>query len=107
MTTVVDVDASLEGPLAGLATHITQLVREALANVSRHAQAETCRVSVRQESGGVLIEIDDDGRGFDLETAPRGLGLANMDERATTLGGSLEIESHSGQGTAIRVTLPL
>lgn len=106
VTTVVDVDASLEGPLAGMATHVTQLVREALANVSRHAHAETCRVSVRQESGGVLIEVDDDGRGFDLDTAPRGLGLVNMGERATTLGGFLEIESHPGQGTAIRVTLP-
>ena len=106
VTTVVDVDASLESPLAGMATHVTQLVREALANVSRHAHAETCRVSVRQESGGVLIEVDDDGRGFDLDTAPRGLGLVNMGERATTLGGFLEIESHPGQGTAIRVTLP-
>ena len=74
--------------------------------MSRHAHAETCRVSVRQESGGVLIEVDDDGRGFDLDTAPRGLGLVNMGERATTLGGFLEIESHPGQGTAIRVTLP-
>ena len=60
----------------------------------------------RDEDGGVL-EVDDDGRGFDPATATAtGQGLRNLRERAERLGGRTEIHSTPGQGTRVRVTIP-
>jgi signal transduction histidine kinase len=62
------------------------------------------------DSGGAVLEIDDDGRGFDpAAAAPRGSGngLTNLEHRAEALGGALEVQSESGEGTIVRVTIPL
>jgi signal transduction histidine kinase len=107
VTVVVDVDSSLETTLAEASQQVTQIVREALSNVGRHAEAETCRVSVRRENGLAVIEIDDDGRGFDVDVSPRGLGLGNLAERASAIGGTLSIVSSPEQGTTVRVALPV
>ncbi len=61
--------------LTGRAADVVQLAREALSNVSRHAEAATCRVSLYRDEGGVVLEVDDDGRGFDPATGT-GQGLA-------------------------------
>jgi signal transduction histidine kinase len=82
-------------------------VREALSNIGRHADATTCRVRlVRDPAGGVLLEVDDDGGGFDPSTLSAGMGLANLRERAGSLGGTLEIVSGDDEGTTVRVFLP-
>jgi signal transduction histidine kinase len=107
VTVVVDVDSSLETRLSDASTQVMQIVREALSNVGRHAEAETCRVSVRRESGAAVIEIDDDGRGFDVNASPRGMGLGNLAERASAIGGTLTIVSSPEQGTTVRVAIPL
>ena len=62
---------------------------------------------MRREGGEAIIEIDDDGHGFDLETVPRGMGLANLGERAGAIGGTLSIDTVPGQGTSVRVAIPL
>ena len=106
ITVIVDVDPSLEQPLSHATTQIAHIVREALSNVSRHAKAETCRVSVRREREYAVIEIDDDGSGFDIDGARRGMGLGNLAERALAIGGTLNIESQPGHGTTIRILIP-
>ncbi len=107
VVTVVEVDPTVASELASIASDVVQLAREALSNVSRHAQATTCRVALRHENGGALLEIDDDGRGFELGGAHGGLGLVNLRERIDSLGGSLDIQSRAGEGTTVRATLPL
>lgn len=106
VVTVVDVDGEAASLLASHAADIVQLAREALSNVSRHGNATTCRVSLRRGDGGLLLEIDDDGRGFDVETTTWGMGLRNLRERVESLGGTLEVESTAGEGTTVRATLP-
>ena len=106
VVTVVDVDGELASLLASRAGDVVQLVREALSNVSRHAEATTCRISLRRGDGGVVLEIDDDGRGFDTGTTTWGMGLRNLRERAESLGGALEVRSTLGEGTTVRATLP-
>jgi signal transduction histidine kinase len=107
VTVVVDVDVTLEPALAGGAAHIVHIVREALSNVGRHAVATTCRVSVRRDGTSAVIEVDDDGRGFDREATSGGLGMGNLAERAAAIGGTLAVDSALGQGTTVRVTIPL
>jgi signal transduction histidine kinase len=83
-----------------------QLAREALSNVGRHAGAATCRVSLYRTEDGAVLEVDDDGRGFDPARPSAGHGLRNLRERAEALGGRAEITSAPGEGTRVRVTIP-
>jgi signal transduction histidine kinase len=107
VVTVVDIDDRLAAELASRAGDLVQLTREALSNVGRHAKATTCRVSLRRGEGGLaILEVDDDGTGFDPEVSPAGMGLSNLRERVAALGGDLSIESTGGEGTTVRLTLP-
>jgi signal transduction histidine kinase len=54
-----------------------------------------------------VLEIDDDGRGFDPGTATRGDGLANLERRAEALGGDMELRSAPSEGTTVRISLPV
>jgi len=107
VVTVVDVDPQIAAELASIAADVVQVTREALSNVGRHAAATTCRVSLRRAADGAQLEIDDDGRGFELGGGHGGLGLANLRERVDSLGGKLDIVSQAGEGTTVRATLPL
>ena len=88
-----------------LETAIYRIVQEALTNVASHSQAKSARVSVVLSGDEVLIDIEDDGVGFDIDASTGGFGLAGMRERAYLAGGRLEIES-THPGTAVRVRLP-
>lgn len=108
ITVALDVDPALEQPLAGVAAHVVQMARESLSNVARHAQAATCRVSLRRADSRAVLEVDDDGVGFDVEgPAPAGLGLQNLRSRAESLGGRLVVKSPPGEGTTVQVSLPI
>jgi signal transduction histidine kinase len=104
---VTEIDPAVAAELAGQAGEVVQLAREALSNVSRHAEAATCRVSLYRDQTGAVLEVDDDGHGFDpAQTTGAGQGLRNLRERATDLGGRAEIHSEIGEGTRVRVTIP-
>jgi signal transduction histidine kinase len=106
VVTIVDVDGEAAAELASRAGDVVQLAREALSNVGRHAEATTCRVSLRRRDSGFVLEVDDDGRGFDVEITTWGMGLRNLRERAESLGGTLEVATTPGEGTTVRATLP-
>ena len=83
------------------------IAREALANVVRHAAATVAEVSVVAERGQVVVEIRDNGRGFDLKTRhPGHFGLESMRTRTTEIGGRFTIASAPGWGTVVRVRVP-
>ncbi len=113
----VDVDLRVDGEEvrlpAVLEAVLFRIIQEALHNVARHAQASTVWVELNlEESGAVHLTIRDDGRGFDpaiLEQAARGgrVGLRQMRERVAALKGTFALHSAPGQGTEIRITLPL
>jgi len=105
--TIVAVDAGVAAELASRAADMVQLTREALSNVGRHAQATSCRVTLRRAPGGAELEIDDDGTGFDAGSPRAGMGLDNLEDRVRGMGGSLTIQSVSGEGTTLRAFLPL
>jgi signal transduction histidine kinase len=107
VVTAVDIDDEVASAVAPQGAELVQLAREALSNVGRHAHATTCRLSLRQDAGVGVLEIDDDGDGFDPSTARRGEGLTNLEGRAAALGGKAIITSVPAQGTTIRVELPL
>jgi two-component system, NarL family, sensor histidine kinase DevS len=85
--------------------HICQ---EALANAAKHAKAKRVEISLWFTDDRALMEIHDDGKGFDMETQAQniGHGLANMQTRATTAGGDLDVSSAQGDGTTILAWVP-
>jgi signal transduction histidine kinase len=95
------------GPDAEL--DILRIANEALHNAVRHAGAQRVTVRVSTEPGTLVLEVSDDGAGFDPgrpELRARHLGLTSMEERARELGGNLEIRSRPGTGTTVRLELP-
>jgi signal transduction histidine kinase len=104
----VDVDATLAAHLSGRSHEIVQLTREALSNVSRHAKARHALVRLsRAGLSKAVLAIEDDGDGFTPHAVSTGDGLRNMRERATALGGPLQVTSSAAKGTQVRVTFPL
>src|SRR5215207_367400 len=89
--------AMISGP-AGV--EVVRVVQEALANVRRHAGASHAVVTLGMADGEVLVEIEDDGRGFGPESS-HGMGLTGMRERVLGLGGELEVEGREGVGTRV------
>jgi signal transduction histidine kinase len=95
-------DARLDAEIEGTAY---RLVQEALTNVAKHAGARRVRVTVGESDGELLVEVQDDGAGFDPDAASQGFGLAGMYERVSLAGGTLSIDSGE-QGTLVRACLP-
>ncbi len=98
---------------AEMETALYRIVQESLTNTARHANAHKVLITMKEDVDAVYVTIIDDGSGFDVGTLlktpdqERGLGLAGMNERAVLLDGSLTIHSNPGQGTTIRVRIPL
>ncbi|MBS0373700.1 MAG: PAS domain S-box protein [Proteobacteria bacterium] len=87
-----------------------RICQEALTNAVKYADAAHITVSVLRSDAALKLSVEDDGRGFDVgDHDPEhltGLGLLGMRERAALVGGTLEIQSARGAGTAVRATLP-
>ncbi|HEY8563160.1 MAG TPA: PAS domain S-box protein [Pyrinomonadaceae bacterium] len=89
--------------------NLYRIVQEALNNVHKHAGAARTEVMLEKRGGSIILIVEDDGVGFDPEnkkTLGKGLGLIGMRERAALIGGSVEIESATGNGTTIFVRAP-
>jgi signal transduction histidine kinase len=82
---------------------IFRIVQESLLNISKHANANTCYVSILLDDDYLVLEIKDDGIGFDLNATKQGIGLQNIQERVKTISAILEIISKPNIGTTIRM----
>lgn len=104
------VDTSLcdePGAPATTKAAVYRVAREALHNVVKHARAERVALHLARDERGILLEVADDGVGFDPQGSfPGHLGLRSMRERVGQLSGSLEIRSAPGCGTRIRARFP-
>lgn len=86
-----------------------RIAQESLTNVARHAAATKASVQLGLRAGQVLLEVSDDGKGFDqaVPAQHKSLGLIGMQERVRALGGRLKVSSEPNSGSCIRVSLPL
>ena len=82
---------------------IFRIVQESLLNVTKHAKAKECSVSISLEANHLILLIKDDGVGFDVNATKQGIGLNNIQERVITIKGALEISSTSNVGTSIKL----
>jgi signal transduction histidine kinase len=106
----IHVHSSVSGRLPpAIETALYRAVQEALTNASRHARASCVRIEVEREVDTLRCVISDDGIGFDIALCDGGggLGLKGMRERLAAVGGSVQISSAPGEGTRIRLRLPM
>ena len=104
------VPVELEGELGerlppAVETALYYTVAEALTNVDRYAGASHATVSIRRDGDVVALAVADDGRGG--ADRSRGSGLRGLEDRLSTVGGELELDSPPGRGTVLRVRVPL
>jgi signal transduction histidine kinase len=105
----VEFDCEDDVPLGrAVEQELYRLAQEALNNVLKHARASRVRVGLTRADGRVLMEIADDGVGFEPATHHNGgLGLTGMRERLAGLGGNLTVDSTPGAGTRLRIEVPM
>jgi signal transduction histidine kinase len=89
-----------------------RVAQEALTNVSRHSRATQAEVILQRVPGGVLMQVKDNGKSFDVESVRhdkqgKRLGLIGMQERMEMVGGKFSVLSAPGQGTTIQAQIPL
>lgn len=101
-------EVSDEAPLPVKIT-LFRLLQESLANGYRHSGSDTQRVRIAKLDGQLLVEVADEGKGFNPQAAAADghLGLTGMRERVETLGGSFSVESAPGKGSIVKAMLPL
>ncbi|HVE75802.1 MAG TPA: GAF domain-containing sensor histidine kinase [Actinomycetota bacterium] len=93
-----------------LETILYRTAQEALRNIAKHSKASSFNVSLTQESSRAILEIRDDGKGFDLSTSDKKrhhYGIETMRERLELSGGSLGLYASPGGGTVVRAEIPL
>jgi signal transduction histidine kinase len=90
----------------GLSICLYRVAQEALQNISRHAQAKTVHIELKQEPGRLVLSVHDDGVGFDAAHT-RGLGMVGMEERLRQVGGALQVTSQPGRGTTLIAEVPV
>ncbi|HVL53941.1 MAG TPA: ATP-binding protein, partial [Vitreimonas sp.] len=111
----IDVSADLRAPTDSLGDHqqtvVLRVAQEALQNARKHASASKVSVTTRLDDDHWVLEISDDGKGFDLAAVAargrRNFGLQFMRERAELIGARLDVRSHPGEGTIVRLAIPM
>jgi len=109
-TVAVDIDEGIDDLPEPVEIVILRVIQEALQNVRKHAAATSIRVRVNQEGATWVVEVRDDGRGFDPDTVEvggrRNFGLQFMRERAQLIGARFEVRSRPDLGTVVRMAIP-
>ena len=91
---------------------VFRVVQEAINNIQRHARARSGTVVLRFEEDHLVIQVQDDGAGFQpperlgAYVSESKLGVIGMEQRVVSVGGTMELDSNPGRGTAIRASIP-
>ena len=103
----VEVNGSLNGLTEGDRTSLFRIVQEALTNITKHASASEIRIALTAGDQGVMLRVEDNGKGMDPQDARgRGLGLVGIEERAREMGAGFALQTQPGQGTALEISIP-
>ncbi len=87
--------------------NLYRIIQESLQNINKYAEAKNIKVELKSVDENIVLNITDDGVGFDINTKKRGIGLQNMQSRVEECSGTFEIHSKKGKGTTTVVSVPL
>jgi PAS domain S-box len=105
----LDFELRREPAEENVSTALFRITQESLTNAARHAWASSVRVSLREEAGSAILEVEDDGVGIpsELATSSSSYGIMGMRERARELGGGLSLRRGAASGTIVRASIPM
>ena len=106
---VYSIDSSIRWDLMSNAIKINlyRVVQESLQNINKYAAASSIKVEFKKGIDGLFLRISDDGVGFNVKKAKKGIGLQNMLSRVNECKGMFDVKSKKGEGTTITVTIPI
>lgn len=87
--------------------NLYRILQESLQNCNKYANATKIKVEFRKQSDNIVLKISDDGIGFNVNRAKKGIGLHNIKSRTIECEGTLEIKSKKGEGTSITIVIPI
>lgn len=87
--------------------HVYRMLQETMQNIYKHANAKHIKISFQLKNNVILLMVEDDGDGFNTGKARKGIGLKNFDSRANEIGGKVEIFSKIGDGTRVKIHVPV
>jgi signal transduction histidine kinase len=103
----IDSNIKWESMSNAIKINLYRIIQESLQNINKYANANTIKVEFKKEIDNLLLQISDDGIGFNVNKAKKGIGLQNMLSRINECNGTFEIKSKKGEGTIIKVTVPI
>lgn len=106
---VVTVDSTIKWELVSnsIKINLYRIIQEALQNINKYANANNIKVELKKEEDNLILIVSDDGVGFNLKTAKKGIGLQNILFRANECEGIVDIQSKKDNGTTITLTVPI
>ena len=87
--------------------HIYRMLQETMQNIYKHANAKQVKISFQLKNDVILLSVEDDGSGFNITKAKKGIGIKNINSRVKEIGGKVEIDSKIDIGTKIIIKVPL
>lgn len=105
----VTVDSTIKWELVSnsIKINLYRIIQEALQNINKYANANNIKVELKKEEDNLILIVSDDGVGFNVKTAKKGIGLQNILFRANECEGIVDIQSKKDNGTIIRLTVPI
>ena len=106
---ITNIDSNIKWDLAVNAVKINlyRIIQESLQNINKYANATTVKVELKKQENTIVLTINDDGVGFNVNLKKKGIGLQNMISRAKDCNGDFNVKSKKGEGTTITVSIPL
>ncbi len=87
--------------------NIYRILQELLQNVNKYAEAKNCFIGISKMNNNLIVEVKDDGIGFDLKNLSSGIGINNIKERVKTINADLIIESNNSEGSRFHITIKI
>ncbi|MBG6060934.1 signal transduction histidine kinase [Flavobacterium sp. CG_9.1] len=107
LISIVDSGIKWEVVSNSVKINLYRILQESLQNINKYAQANTIRIEFKKAEDHLILKMSDDGIGFNVKTAKKGIGLQNILFRTNECDGVVDIKSKKGEGTIITVTLPI
>jgi signal transduction histidine kinase/Tfp pilus assembly protein PilF len=106
-TSIIDSNIKWEKISNSIKINLYRIIQEALQNSNKYANAAYIKIELTKEQNNLILNVADNGRGFNLKTAKKGIGIQNIRFRTNECQGQVAINSKKGEGTIITVTIPI
>ncbi len=107
LVSTIDSNIKWEKVSNAVKINLYRIIQESFQNINKYANADIVRIEFKKETDNLFLQISDDGIGFNVNRAKKGIGLQNMLSRINECKGTFEIKSKKGEGTIITVTVPI